>query len=90
MAKKTPMSDEDAKKLEGYLWHVWNAIAPDLGSLGRIRNKGAIETCFDYIDMYGGHTREESKKANEHVRLLIDRHGYDTLVRRLCKTLFLV
>lgn len=87
--KKQLTPEELQRAMQVFSW-VWNAIAPDMNGTYHMKNGAVIETCFDYVGMYGGHTKKDAAESEAFVKDLVARYGYDRVRIQLTKNLHLV
>lgn len=97
--KKIPLDQAVIDALQRPLYNTWNAIGWDIEEAAatmeeEVTNYAAIESCIDadHMTMYGAGTGGESfgtpgpgKDATDFVRKLFKQHGYDKVMKFLCK-----
>jgi hypothetical protein len=81
--------------VSGPIYGTWNEVAADVASLGgRMTYSGNIEVCIDADRLwYGKQGRigdsgyEKAVAADEAVRVAIDTHGYEKVLRFLARNI---
>lgn len=81
-----PMNKYHSQVLGNALSAVWNTIAPDLdnpenASIRRWSSKRIIETCYDYLEMYGN----DDGLADMLLVCMIEEHGLTKITNWLAK-----
>jgi hypothetical protein len=84
MAKKNPVTQEQAEQLRRVMCRTWAAIAYDMPE--DTDNEQAIECCLDadYAEHYGGR-KEEVEAFRKFSDELIEKHSYDVVLKGLSK-----